>query len=111
MAATDNAPKIDALGVQLSALLVQMATLTANVGGIRDDIQRQGDGHADHEARIRGLEANGCSSHADTLGKHDLRLSNLEQYRWKAAGIASGFTFLGGAGGAAIALLASALIR
>jgi hypothetical protein len=88
-----------------------MATLTANVGGIRDDIQRQGDGHADHEARIRGLEANGCATHAKTLGEHDTRLVALEQYRWKAAGIAAGFTFLGGAGGAGVALIASALIH
>jgi hypothetical protein len=83
----------------------------------------------DHETRLRGLEANGCAGHTRSINEHALALaaltaalkdiadqanrngtaiSDLQQYRWKSAGVMAVASFVGFGGAAA---LAAALIH
>jgi predicted nucleic acid-binding Zn-ribbon protein len=90
---------------QLTAILVQGATLTQTVAGLRESIERQDAGRADHEARIRALEQRRddsveLSSHAKdiaalakdlatvtkTQGDQGDELTELNRIRWMAAG-------------------------
>ncbi len=107
----EDARKLDALGTQLSAVLVQQATLGQQMSEIGRDIARQGLDHADHEGRLRILEAIGCKQHSEDLVKHAGRLDKLEQWRWKTAGVVAACTFLGGAGGAGLTLIGTALLH
>jgi hypothetical protein len=72
---------------QLTAILVQGATLTQTVTGLREAVDRQTSGHADHEVRLRALEAS----------------------RARLAGAYAAVTFLGGAGGVALTYVVQAL--
>lgn len=48
-------------------------------------LERLGDGHSDHEARIRALEQRVDPSNVD----HEARIRRLERMVWLAAGAAS----------------------
>lgn len=80
---TEDSAKIDALGQQIGVVLVQLATVATQVAGVRDDLARMDDRHADHEARLRVVEAHNTADHGQ-------RLTALERWRWSTAGIAAG---------------------
>jgi hypothetical protein len=96
---------------QLTAILVQGATLTQTVTSLREAIDRQDAGRADHEARLRALEGRREIDHAgeiaglrtEVAGQQTeiaglrTEVSGLQRIRWMATGAAF---VLGGGGGA-----------
>jgi len=49
------------------------------------------------EGRLTGIEAKldaALDVHSDTLKAHDTRISSLEQFRWKAAGVVALIAFV-----------------
>ena len=96
--------KLDRIGDQLGAVLVQLATVTATVAATRDDLTRTSvdtaRGLADHELRLRTLEAHGTAGHGGAIAE-------LQRWRSRAAcyqaGYAAGAAAIGGVLGAAAA--------
>jgi hypothetical protein len=89
---------------QLTAILVQGATLTQTVTSLREAIDRQDAGRADHEARLRALEGRREIDHASEIDSLNIEVkalktevSGLQRIRWMATGAAF---VLGGGGGA-----------
>lgn len=94
---------------QLTAILVQGATLTQTVTSLREAIDRQDAGRADHETRIRTLEGRRDTDHADEIQElkkqvGDLKdeVTGLQKIRWMATGAA---LVIGGGSGALITKL------
>ena len=109
---TDDSPstaKLDALGAQVGAVLIQLASLTANVEAARADISRTATetAHdlADHEVRIREIERSGVSEHGRALVDLGTALAELRTWRARTAGYVAGAAAAAGVGGAGLASL------
>jgi hypothetical protein len=94
--------KLDRLSEQLGAVGVQLATLSADVRALRSDLTRTASetAHdvADHEARLRVLEAHGTADHGRAIAE-------LQRWRAQAIGYAAGAAGVGGIAGAALSNL------
>jgi hypothetical protein len=102
--AQDDSAKLDQLGNQLGAVLVQLATVATKVDGMRDEMVRQGAGHADHEARLRlhGDRLSAVPGLIDDVRVLRVDVEDLKRWRWSTAGISAGSATLGGAVVAAV---------
>lgn len=94
--------KLDTLGTQMTGVLVSLAGISGDVKAVLGRMDAYEGSKADHEARIRAVESIGLPGLVGRVAGLEMRVTQLEQWRWKIAGAAA---VIGGTGGGIITWL------